>query len=141
MEINYYNIPNHIDSVSSKEKEREKNYIFILHSDVEINKYAHLLNNIANSITNTSKSEHVLISLKDFQRTKSNIIDQNKETLIVSFGIEPSLLGIQINYLAYTLLKVRQLSFIFTDPVQKISEDKSLKIELWKVLKSYDSKS
>ena len=55
---------------------------------------------------------------------------------LISFGISPKQIGLQINHYNYTSLKILNKSLLFADSISSISNDVSKKKQLWAALQS-----
>ena len=65
------------------------------------------------------------------------LLKRDENSLLISFGIHGSRLGVQIEESKYTLLKMGELSLLFVDSLTSLQQDVNKKRQLWSSLKQY----
>ncbi|TVQ46270.1 MAG: hypothetical protein EA362_07735 [Saprospirales bacterium] len=98
-----------------------------------------LLSKIMQAIGRTIGKDFLLVELPE--KSSATLSEQwlQEKSIIISFGLNFSRLGFQLENIPYRLLKLAGNSFLLCDNLSKISQTPDLKRRLWSQLKSLNA--
>ena len=78
-----------------------------------------------------------MLVLRDAQLISINsYVRQFAIQKVISFGISPKDIGLQINPSAYRLIEMEALKLVFSHKISSLNSDKQKKIKLWNTLQT-----
>jgi len=129
--ISYYVIP----ELKEEHTQKSKIHAFIVCHDYDLSdENKALLENILKAIKLEAK-DFYLCCLKENERLESRkAVAMTHAKYLISFGVHPKFIGMNINPSLYKTMHFNQYSVLFSDLLVVLQKDKSKKTILWKAL-------
>ncbi|MDG1101068.1 MAG: hypothetical protein P8N29_07680 [Saprospiraceae bacterium] len=114
-----------------------KNQLLIISRDLDLTPESRkTLSQILNAIKYNLEDSCMLV-LGDAQLISINsYVRQYAIQKVISFGISPKDIGLQINPSAYRLIEMEALKLVFSHKISSLNSDKQKKIKLWNTLQT-----
>jgi DNA polymerase III psi subunit len=134
--INYYNIPN-FKLVEESITGNNKKGILVVTGTLSEENHIALLSKILKSIHVTFPSDVLLLKAEVDERYHLGAIHEDEKlTHIVSFGISPGQLGLNIPDNPFGVYKLEKITLIKGPSLEGLSQSAQLKKQLWRQLKT-----
>ena len=81
------------------------------------------------------KDIHLAFLQSDKQYALLKYFDEHNPSVIISFGLKPQQIGLNLDHQLYKLLRLKNIKLIFAHSLSDLEHNKRLKKSLWEVLK------
>jgi len=112
----------------------EKTALLVLYTADSSTEALTLLDGILGA-TKIPKDRIAKIEIKNISIALSPLIRKNYIANVISFGVHPFNLGLKIPNTKYNAHKFEELLFIYSDSLEKLKDNKTMKGQLWNCIK------
>jgi len=114
-----------------------KNQLLIIARDADLApENRKTLSQILNAIKYNLEDSCLLALENDQFISINSYVHQYAIQKVISFGISPTDIGLQINASAYSLIEMESLKLVFSHKISDLNGDKQKKIKLWNTIQT-----
>ena len=126
---------NTADQEAIKKEGACKNQLLIIARDADLTPESRkTLNQILNAIKYNLEDSCMLALTNDQSISINSYVHQHDIQRVISFGVSPKDIGLQINASAYRLIEMEALKLVFSHKISDLNGDKQKKIKLWNTI-------
>ena len=114
-----------------------KNQLLIIAKNADLTPESRqTLSQILNAIKYNLEDSCMLALAEDQSISINSYVHQHDIKRVISFGVSPKDIGLQINANAYNLIEMEELKLVFSHKISDLNADKQKKIKLWNTIQT-----
>jgi DNA polymerase III psi subunit len=117
-------------------KSNQNNVMIVLSANEDEKLRSTLLPKIMNAVHIDIEKEAILVEAPNYGINIVKLISEQNAIKVISFGVSPSALSINLSALLYKINKIGDVEFLFSDNLKVISTNQERKKALWNQLQS-----